>query len=164
MIDRPRTDSLVRVATFVAATSLAAGCADAHHVDVMTVLAQGNCQTEKTGVQLIDYATLASYRGTHLIGMTESPEARHNPAHLIAIVPAQFPTAGYAVQLLEDSTLSDKLLTIKIKIHRPPADAMLAQMITHPCLVVGVADPAVARVRVLNDTELLGEVEIPATQ
>lgn len=158
----PRIDSLVRVAGLVAATLLAAGCADGHHVDVMTVLAQGNCQTEKTGVELIDYATLATYRGTHLIGMTESSEAQHNPAHLIAIVPAQFPTAGYGVALLEGSTLTDKLLTIKIRVDRPPADAMLAQMITHPCLVVGVADPAVARVRVMNESALLGEVEIPA--
>jgi len=164
MSHRPRINSLVRVAGLVAAASLATSCADAHHVDVMTVLAQGNCQTEKTGVELIDYATLATYRGTHLIGMTESSEAQRNPAHLIAIVPGQFPTAGYGVQLLEGSTLTDKLLTIKIKVDRPPADAILAQMITHPCLVVGVADPAVARVRVLNDTELLGEVEIPATQ
>lgn len=161
---RPRINSLVRSAGLLAVTSLAAGCADAHRVDVMTVLAQGNCQAEKTGVQLIDYTTLATYRGTHLIGMTESSEAQHNPAHLIAIVPAQFPTAGYGVHLLDDSTLTDNLLTIRIKVDRPPADAMLAQMITHPCLVVGIADPAVGRVRVLNDTELLGEVEIPPAQ
>jgi hypothetical protein len=164
MNNRPGVRWLGCAATLIAATSLAAGCADAHHVDVMTVLAQGNCQTEKTGVQLIDYATLASYRGTHLIGMTESSQAQQNPAHLIAIAPGQFPTAGYSVQLLDGSTLADKLLTINIKVERPPADAMLAQMITHPCLVVGVADPAVARVRVLNDTEVLGEVEIPAAQ
>lgn len=164
MTHRTRIRACICVGTLIAATSLAAGCADAPHVDVMTVLTHGNCQTDKTGVQLIDYATLATYRGTHLIGMTQSSEAERNPAHLIAIVPAQFPTPGYSVQLVEGSTLTDKLLTIKIKVDRPPADAMLAQMITHPCLVVGIADPAVARVRVMNDTELLGEVEIPPTQ
>jgi hypothetical protein len=164
MSRHPRTSSFVRRAGLIAAASLATACADAHHVDVMTVLAQGNCQTEKTGVELIDYATLATYRGTHLIGMSESPEAQRNPAHLIAIAPAQFPTAGYGVALLDGSTLTDKLLTIRIKIERPPADAVLAQMITHPCLVVGIADPAVGRVRVLNDSALLGEVEIPPAQ
>ena len=164
MIHRPRIDSLVRAATLIVTASLAAGCADGHHVDVMTVMSQGNCQTEKTGVQVIDYTTLAAYRGAHLIDMTESSEAQDNPAHLIAIVPAQFPTAGYGVQLLEGSTLADKLLTIRIKVDHPPADATLAQMITHPCLVVGVADPAVARVRVMNESALLGEVEIPAAK
>src|SRR5512147_1307438 len=67
MIHCPRIDSLVRAATLVVAASLAAGCADGHHVDVMTVMSQGNCQTEKTGVQVIDYTTLAAYRGAHLI-------------------------------------------------------------------------------------------------
>ncbi len=148
MIQRTLVYSLVRSAALILATLPIAGCADAQHVDVMTVLTQGNCRTDKIGVSLIDYATLASFRGTHLIGMTESPDAQRNPAHLIAIVPAQFPTPGYSVRLLDDPTFSGDLLTIDITIDRPPADAMLAQMITHPCLVVGVADPAVHRVRV----------------
>ena len=38
---------------------------------------------------------------------------------------------------------------------------MLAQMITHPCLVVGIADPEVARVKVLDDSAaVLGEVDL----
>ena len=157
------THRTVLATALIAATASIAGCADAHHVEVMTVLTHGNCQTNETGVHVIDYATLATFRGTHLIGMTESADATSNPAHLIAIVPAQFPTAGYSVQLQDGPTLSDSLLTIAIKIDRPPADAILAQMITHPCLVVGIADPAVARVRVVNGAEVLGEVDIPAS-
>lgn len=148
----------------IAASSLSGGCAEAHHVEIMTVLANGNCQTTDTGVHLIDFVTLATFRGTHLIGMTESADAARNPAHLIAIVPAQYPTAGYSVQLLDESALSEKLLTIKIRIERPPSNAMLAQVITHPCLVVGIADPAVGRVRVMNDAVVLGEVEILAAK
>jgi hypothetical protein len=36
-------------------------------------------------------------------------------------------------------------------------------MITHPCLVVGIADPSVARVKVVDDSAaVLGEVVLAA--
>jgi len=159
-----RTRSRFSFALGICAIAAFAGCTNTHHVDVMTVLAQGNCQTEETGVHLIDYTTLAKFRGTHLIGMTESSDAAKNPAHLIAIVPAQFPTPGYSVQLVDGTTLAGKVLTIAVKVEHPPADAILAQMITHPCLVVGIADPSVERVRVMNEADVLGEVELPKVQ
>lgn len=150
-------------AVAVVIACLNAGCAEAHHVDVMTVLANGNCQTTETGVRTIDYATLATFRGTRLIGMTESEESTHSPVHLIAIVPAQFPTAGYSIALSDTTTLSADQLTLQISTERPPEDAMLAQMITHPCLVVGIADPVVRRVRVVGENAaVLGEVELSA--
>ncbi len=149
------------LAAAVATACLNAGCAEAHHVDVMTVLANGNCQTTEIGVRAIDYATLATFRGTHLIGMTESEESTQSPVHLIAIVPGEFPTAGYSIALQDPAKLSVDQLTLEIKTERPPADAMLAQMITHPCLVVGIADPVVRRVRVVGDNAaVLGEVEL----
>ena len=143
------------------AAALSGGCAQARHVDVMTVLANGNCQTTEVGVRAIDYATLATFRGTRLIGMSESEASAQQPVHLIAIVPGEFPTAGYGVSLQEGAALTADLLTIKVKTDRPPPDAMLAQMITHPCLVVGIADPAVSRVKVLDDSAVvLGEVDL----
>jgi len=151
--------SALASAALVAA--LSGGCAQARHVDVMTVLANANCQTTEIGVRAIDYAALAALRGTRLIGMTESEDSAQQPVHLIAIVPGEFPTAGYGVSLQEGAALTADLLTIKVKTDRPSPDAMLAQMITHPCLVVGVADPAVARVKVLDDSAaMLGEVDL----
>jgi hypothetical protein len=140
------------------------GCAEAHHVDVMTVLTNGNCQASEVGVRAIDYATLAKFRGTHLIGMTESDDATQHPVHLIAIVPAEFPTPGYSIALQGDAALAVDRLTIKVKTDRPPPDAILAQMITHPCLVVGIADPVVQHVRVEDDSAVLGEVDLPAAK
>jgi hypothetical protein len=150
--------------SILASAALAAalnGCAQARHVEVMTVLANGNCQTTEIGVRAIDYATLATFRGTRLIGMTESEQSTSQPLHLIAIVPGEFPTAGYGVSLREGTALTADVLTIKIKTDRPSPEAVLAQMITHPCLVVGIADPAVARVKVLDDSAaVLGEVDL----
>jgi PrcB C-terminal len=154
--------SLRNTLVLFAALALPLGCADADRVDVVPVLTNGNCQTNESGVRLIDYATLAKFRATHLIGMSESAEATQNPLHLIAIVPGEYPTPGYTVALQAVPELSGGAMTLKIKVEQPAKDAILAQMITHPCLVVGVADPAVTRVRVIDETTaVLGEVDLP---
>ncbi len=145
-----------------AALVLPMGCADADRVDVVPVLTNGNCQTNESGVRLIDYATLAKFRATHLIGMSESAEATQNPLRLIAIVPGEYPTPGYTVALQAAPELNRGAMTLQIKVEEPAKDAILAQMITHPCLVVGVADPAVTHVRVIDETAaVLGEVDLP---
>ena len=153
--------TLLRFIGSVALLLLAHGCAEAHRIQIMTVLSNGNCKTTEAGVRLIDYAALAELRGTHLIGMTEDPAAAAGPLHLIAIVPPESPTAGYSLTL-DDSllALADPLV-LRVKIARPPADAIVAQMITHPCLVVGIENAAVKRVRVIDDAnQLIGEVDV----
>jgi PrcB C-terminal len=158
-----KTTAAIAYAAVAFASSALAGCAQARHVDVMTILAYGNCQTNEIGVRTIDYATLATFRGAHLIGMTESDESAQQPVHLIAIVPGEFPTPGYSVTLKDGAMLAGDQLTIAVKTDRPAPDAVLAQMITHPCLVVGIADPSVARVKVVDDSAaVLGEVVLAA--
>jgi hypothetical protein len=136
----------------LALSGIVAGCADADHVDVTTVLSRGDCLTSDIGVKEIDYATLAAYRGTRLLGMTESPESDAHPVHLVAIVPAEYPTPGYSLAIDGEPAINDGELTVSIKVNNPPPDATLAQMITRPCLVVGVADRRVDRVRVVDDS------------
>lgn len=148
--------------SFAVAATLLIGCAQAHRVDVTTVLANDNCRTDEAGVRAIDYAALAAFQGTRLIGMTESVEAAQRPLHLVAIA-GEFPTPGYSISLQDGAELAAGVLTIRIKTDRPPQDAMLAQVITHPCLVVGIADPAVGRVKVLDESAaVLGEVDLSA--
>lgn len=141
------------------------GCAEAHRVQVMTVLSNGNCKTTTAGVRVIDYAALAELRGTRLIGMTEAPEAAETPLHLIAIIPPESPTAGYSLTLDEAMVPLADPLVLRVKLVKPPADAILAQVITHPCLVVGIENPGVKRVRVIDDADqLLGEIDVSKPQ
>jgi len=138
-----------------------AACADADRIDVTTVLAHGNCQTSDTGVKEIDYKTLAAYRGTRLLDMTESPEANAHPMHLVAIVPGEYPTAEYGLEVNGEPAIKGGELTIAVRVNKPAPEAILAQMITRPCLVVGVADPRVDRVRVVDDAaRLIGELSL----
>jgi hypothetical protein len=151
----------LRFIVSVALLLVGQGCADAHQIQVMTVLANGNCKTTEAGVRLIDYAALAELRGTHLIEMTEAPAATMTPLHLIAIVPPESPTAGYSLTLAESRVDLADPLELRVNVAKPPPDAMLAQVITHPCLVVGIENPAIKRVRVLdNADQLIGEVDI----
>ena len=137
------------------------GCADAHPIQIMTGLANGNCKTTQPGVRLIDYAGLAELRGTHLIGMSEAPaDASATTLHLIAIVPPASPTAGYGLTLAESQVALADPLTLRINVVKPNPDAMVAQMITHPCLVVGIESDAIKHVRVVDDAgHLIGEVD-----
>lgn len=145
----------------IAALLFTANCAPAHRVQVMTVLSNDNCKTTTAGIRLIDYAALAELRGTRLIGMTESPEAAATPLHLIAIVPGESPTPGYSVALEQSMLAPADPLDLHVTLGKPPADAVLAQVITHPCLVVGIDDPTVKRVRVIVDGDRsLGEVDL----
>ena len=137
------------------------GCADARHVTVMTVLDHGNCRTDVSGVRVIDYAELAQLRGARLLGMSDT-DAAARPVHLIAIVPGVYPTTGYGLRLSDpEPPLSDPLL-LHVTLSKPPQDAVLAQVLTHPCLVVGIDDAAVRRVRVDVDSTPLGEVDLGA--
>jgi len=149
----------------IAALLSSYGCAQAHRVEVMTVLANGNCKTNTAGVRVIDYAALAELRGTRLIGMTEAPDAAATPLHLIAIVPGDSPTAGYNLTLDKSAVdLTDPLI-LRVTLTKPPADAILAQVITHPCLVVGIENNAVKRVRVIDNSDrLVGEVDFSKPQ
>jgi PrcB C-terminal len=144
---------------FAVAFAALTGCADARHVTVMTVLDHGNCRTDVTGVRLIDYAELAQLRGARLLGMSDDGTTTP-PVHLIAILPGPYPTTGYALELTNpEPQLSDPLL-LHVALSKPPQDAVLAQVLTHPCLVVGIDDDAVHRVRVDVDSVLLGEVDL----
>jgi len=150
-----------RFALLTALFVAASGCAQAKHVQVMTVLNEGNCRTESTGVQLIDYPALAELRGARLVGMSDDG-AGAPPVHLIAIMPGTYPTAGYTLELVDAEPPPGDPLILQVTLSKPPDDAIMAQVITHPCLVVGIDDKSVRRVRVDMDSKSLGEVDLSA--
>jgi hypothetical protein len=148
---------------FVAVLAALGGCADADRVTVMTVLNHGNCQTTTTGVQMIDYEAVAQLRGARLIGMSNEPAAATPALHLIAILPGEFPTTGYSIHLDGAAPELTDPLVLRITVQPPPKEAVLAQVMTRPCLVVGIDNPAVKRLRVIDAKDaVLGEVDLGA--
>jgi PrcB C-terminal len=150
------------VSAFAVGLALAlCGCAQADRIDLTTVLSNGNCQTSAIGVREIDYTVLAAYRGTRLLDMSQSNEAEAHPVRLVAIASGDYPTPGYSLAIDSEPKLQGNELTIAVKLSKPAPDAILAQMITRPCLVVGIADPRVVRVRVVGDSDRsIGELTL----
>jgi PrcB C-terminal len=144
-----------------AAALLLLGCAQAKQVAVTTVLSHGDCHTDASGVLLIDYAQLAQLRGARLLGMSDDG-GEGQAGHLIAILPGAYPTPGYAVRVDDTAPKLSDPLVLRVSVSGPPSDAVLAQVITHPCLVVAIDDPAVQRVRVETAAAVLGEVDLSA--
>ena len=139
-----------------------AGCARSAPVEVVTVFSHGNCQRINEGVAFVSVGQLASFRGVELLQLETPPPAEGAPADetplLVAILRGTRPTAGYTLELAGAPSLEAGVLTVTTRLMAPPPDAILAQVLTHPCLVIRIVAPPFERVRVLDETgELIGE-------
>ena len=138
-----------------------AGCAHTQPPDVTVVLTHSNCQHLSKGATLVDYATLAKIRGVELVGMEQPSEEAATPISLVAISLGERPTPGYKVVLGAEPTLDHGTLTVRVDTESPPKDAILPQMITQPCIVIGVGERSVEKVRVEDASHaLVGEAAL----
>jgi protease stability complex PrcB-like protein len=138
-----------------------AGCAHTQPPDVTVVLTHNNCQHLSKGAVLVDYATLAKIRGVELLRMEQPAAEAAAPVSLVAISLGERPTPGYKLVLRDEPTLDRGTLTVQVDTETPPKDAILPQMITQPCIVIGVGEKSVAKVRVEDASHaLVGEVAL----
>jgi hypothetical protein len=153
---RPGTEAL---ATLAAVLSLA-GCAGDPAISATTVLNYQQCQGLNPGLTRVDYSAVAGIRGSTLLQMTK-PEAP-SPAPpadddllLVAISRGEQPTPGYALSL-EGAERRDGTVVVSVHWKTPESGAVLPQMLTHPCLVVGLVlgqpDPGLTRVEAVDQS------------
>jgi hypothetical protein len=138
------------------------GCAR-HQLAATVVLSHGNCQGAADGVAEVSFADVARLRGSTLLSMT-APEA--GPATdepdllLVSISRGRQPTPGYALTL-EGASLRDRTATLSLDWQTPDPSAVLAQVVTRPCLVVGMERHGIERVRAVDQHgEVLGELAL----
>ena len=138
-----------------------AGCAGPTPIEAVAVLQHGQCQSVDAGVTRVDYADLARIRGSNLLSLSKPEGEETTDLLLVAISRGQQPTAGYALSL--DSAFAEGTTAlIRVIWDSPPADAVLAQVITHPCLVVGLPSASFSKVRVVDqDLDELGRLSPP---
>lgn len=164
---RPNARSLC-LATVVAWTLL--GCADQGQLEAITVLEHDQCAGLKTGLSLTGYPDLARIRGASLLSMSRpdadvgADEAAGSGAAaqpiLIALSRGPQPTPGYALSL-ESATLENQTAVLRLRWETPPPDAALAQVITHPCLVIALPGAGFDRVRAIDQLDTpLGSLEL----
>ena len=139
----------------------AAGCAGPTPIEAVAVLQHGQCQGVDSGVTRVDYADLAGIRGSNLLSLSTPDGGEAGNLLLVAISRGQQPTPGYALSLNSASAEGTTAL-IRVRWDSPSADAVLAQMITHPCLVVGLPSASFSKVRVVDqDDDELGRLTVP---
>jgi hypothetical protein len=78
---------------------------------------------------------------SHRIGTDKPPIPKNDwDAHgLILVLMGEKPSGGYGLELLRpQAVLKDGIVYLGVKWKEPPADALVAMMITSPCLLVKI--------------------------
>ena len=113
-------------------------------------------------------AYIAAYEQTrrHIIGGTDYlPEVDFSRSRVAAVYMGKYSTAGYQLGLAaETAEIDDHDLTLFVSWLEPPVDALVAQVITSPCLLVSIPKGEYSAIRVRDaegrirtSTRLLGD-------
>ncbi len=140
-----------------------AACSTAS-IPVTELLNNGNCNGLEAGVQAVTLEEVAGLRGRKMIVSSTTPADKPSETQrLIAISRGEQPTAGYALELVSVQTATGERIEVTVRWHEPAADAVVAQVLTRPCMVLGLPDAAIGPVSVkLEDGSPLGG--LPALQ
>jgi hypothetical protein len=158
-----RPDKPGAAAALALGLTFAGGCADSS-VEAVTVLNYNHCRGLEAGLTRVDYAAVAGIRGSTLLSMTEPEQNRPegadqpgNPAEpgddllLVAISRGRQPTPGYAFAL-EGARRQDGTAVVSVRWDTPESGAVLAQVMTHPCLVVSLPGTGLTRVEAVDQS------------
>ncbi len=143
---------------FLVTTSIA-GCSAP--LGTAEVLKHGNCQTLTSGLTEVTYERIAEIRNSRLIGMTDQEQPQiESDLLLLAISNGEQPTPGYGFSIT-DARLERETAVIEFFWQEPEADAVLPQVMTHPCIVIGLEKGSYLDVRAVDQTgKLLGELSL----
>ena len=154
-----RITSLLATAALIAVST---GCATGEPLGAAEVLNHRSCKGIAAGITTVSYDDVASLRGSRLIGATDEPTQSEAPADLllVAISKGDQPTPGYEFAL-QDAHLDGATAVISLEWKTPAPNAVLPQVITHPCIVVGLARERLSSVRVVDaDGQLIGQLDL----
>ena len=145
--------------SFLASLVLLCACSSDRAVPIAEVLNHRNCQSVSAGVTSVTFDQIAAIRGSKLIGMTDDYEPEQSDLELVVISKGPQPTLGYAFQLTSVRSLGTTLV-VELDWLEPPTDAVLAQVTTHPCLVVGIEAVDYATLTVSDQYGVLGTIDL----
>jgi len=115
-----------------------AGCQLERTFEASTVLSHEHCHGLAAGVTQVAWSDVEALRQSTVPGDGPADAGGHDDDLLLfAVSRGDQPTAGYVLRL-EAIRLEPGTAVIDIHWGMPSPDAMVAQVITHPCLVVGV--------------------------
>jgi hypothetical protein len=143
------------------------GCDRGLELAATEVLNNTNCKGAEDGLRKVSYADVARLRGSTLLSMTAGagkvePAIASNDTELLlfAISRGRQPTPGHFFTL-KDARLKNGVAELHLDWQTPDPDSAQAQVITYPCIVIGVEVGEFRDVRAVDQNgELLGEVRI----
>jgi hypothetical protein len=148
----------------ITALSVLGGCGNTTP-DVTTLMTHGNCEGLVAGVSEIRFEELAGIRGSQLLlledGINAAAPSPNPDFRLIAIAAGTRPTPGYALEL-GGARFEGATLVLDVVLNEPPADAILAQVTTHPCLIVATSHQRVP-IEVHSSEGMLGSLRARPT-
>jgi hypothetical protein len=110
---------------------------------VTEVLNHHTCQLRGAGVRQVQHADLPRLRGARLLVEpgADKPDPRGDDKRiLVAVSRGSKPTPGYALSL-ESASQTGDVIRLEYEWEQPDPNAVLAQVMTHPCSVVALDDP-----------------------
>lgn len=132
------------------ALALSTGCAGERRLTVETVLNYDQCQGVSAGLTRVGYGQVAGIRGGTLLDLSRPAAATEGEdVVLVAISRGQQPTPGYALSVA-DARRRNGTAVIYVDWTTPPSGAVLPQVLTHPCLVVGMPQGDLTRVEAVD--------------
>ena len=102
----------------------------------------------------------------HILGGTDYlPEVDFTRSSVVAVYMGKYSTAGYQLDLAaEVAEVSEHELTVLVSWVEPPVDALVAQVMTSPCLLISIPNGDYSAIHVLDaggriraSTRLLGD-------
>ena len=138
---------------------LLCACTTDQGLPIAEILNHRNCQSVAPGLSTVTFAQVAAIRGSKLIGMTSDVAAEQPDLTLVVISKGPQPTPGYAFRLTSVQTIGTSAV-IEVEWLEPPPDAVLAQVITHPCLVVGIESAGYDTLTVSDQNGVLDTIDL----
>jgi hypothetical protein len=142
------------------------GCHRGSELAATEVLNNTNCKGATTGLRKVEFADVAAMRGSTLISLSApvadavAGQSAVPDLLLFSLSKGRQPTPGYAFRLT-DARLVDGVAELTLRWVTPEPDSVQPQVITYPCIVVGVEAGDFSQVRAVDeDGELLGELRI----
>lgn len=129
--------------------------------DVTTLMAHGNCEQLTAGVSEVRFEDLAAIRGSQLLMLEDGAPAAASSSEpdfrLIAVSAGARPTPGYAFEL-SGARFEGGVLALTVVLNEPPGEPRLAQVTSHPCLIIATSHQRVP-IEVRNAQGVLGSLE-----
>jgi hypothetical protein len=136
------------------------GCSARNPIAAAQLLNHGNCKITQAGISVVSYEDVARLRSSKLLNMTTAQVNQGPELILLAVSKGRQSTPGYRFELA-DAFVDENTATIELRWVEPIDGVAQPQMITYPCIVVGLERDGLNQVRAMDDQgNLLGELSI----